>query len=176
LGGRGVPPAAGSTEFAVDASSAGAFTVGFLLVIAIETVVVHLLLRRWSVVAAYVLTAISVYSMFWLVGDFRAMGRLPLVLDGEQILVRTGLRFQAVIPLGEVRTVTLPSWREIPQRAPDYWNFARPGEPNVVLELAHATTVTMMFGLHRAASRVGVRLTEPERFRDAIASRIGERQ
>lgn len=166
----------GSTEFAVDASSAAAFTVGFLLVIAIETVVMHLLLRRWSIVAAYVLTALSIYSMFWLVGDFRAMRRLPLVLDGDQLLVRTGLRFQAIVPLRELRVVTLPSWREIPQPAPDYWNFARPAEPNVVLALAHAIPVTMMFGLKRSASRLGVRLAEPGNFRDALAARIGERE
>lgn len=173
LGGRGDAPAAGSTEFAVDSSSAGAFTVGFLLVIAIETVVVHLLLRQWSVVAAYALTVISVYSMFWLVGDFRAMGRLPLLLEGDELLVRTGLRFKANVPLPELRAVTLPTWRDIPQRAPDYWNFARPGEPNVVLELARAIEVTMMFGLHRSASRIGLRLTEPAKFRDAIATRVG---
>jgi hypothetical protein len=28
----------------------------------------------------------------------------------------------------------------------------------------------MMLGLHRSASRIGVRLAEPEKFRDAIAS------
>jgi hypothetical protein len=116
-----------------------------------------------------VFTAISIYSMFWLVGDYRAMGRLPVVLEAEQLLVRAGLRFQATVPLAEIRAVTLPSWREIPQGAPDYWNFARPGEPNVVLELAHAVDVTIMFGLHRSASRVGVRLAEPQKFHDAVA-------
>jgi len=74
------------------------------------------------------------------------------------------------VPLHELRAVTLPSWRDIPQRAPDYWNFARPGEPNVVLELAQTITVTMIFGLRRSASRLGVRVAEPEKFHDAIAN------
>lgn len=39
-----------------------------------------------------------------------------------------------------------------------------------MLELAQTITVTMMFGLRRTASRLGVRLVEPEKFHDVIAN------
>jgi len=50
-----------------------------------------------------------------------------------------------------------------------YYAFAR-GHAAIVLELAHTIPVTMMFGLRRTASRLGVRLAEPEKFHDVIAN------
>lgn len=173
FGGRGDHPPRGAVMFSVDASSAGTMAAGFGLVIVIETVVMHLLLMRWSLVAAVALTGFSLYSVLWLVGDYRATRHRPVVLDGRRLILRAGLRCHVVVGIEQLASVRLLSWRDVPERAAGYLNTTRPGHPNVMIELRDPIKVTTVLGLQRPAQRIGLRLVEPQRFRDAIASVAG---
>jgi hypothetical protein len=55
------------------------FAIAILIALVIETFAVHFLLRLWSPVAAWILTAISIYSGFWIVGDLQAARLRPIV-------------------------------------------------------------------------------------------------
>jgi hypothetical protein len=173
LGGRGDRPPRGAVTFAVDASSAGTMAAGFGMVIVIEAVVMHLLLMRWSLAAAVALTGLSLYSLLWLVGDYRATRRRPVVLDGRRLRLRVGLRCHVVVEIEQLASVRLLSWREVPERAAGYLNTTRPGRPNVSIELRAPVKITTLLGLQRPAQRIGLRLVEPQRFRDAIVSVAG---
>jgi hypothetical protein len=173
LGGRGDRPPRGAVTFAVDASSAGTMAVGFGLVIVIEAVVMHLLLMRWSLVAAVVLTGLSLYSLLWLVGDYRATRRRPVVLDGRRLVLRVGLRCHVVVEIDQLRSVRLVAWNGVPERAGGYLNTTRPGRPNIVIEIRDPVRVTTLLGLQRSAQRIGLRLVEPQRFRNAIVNVAG---
>jgi hypothetical protein len=173
LGGRGDRPPRGAVTFAVDASSAGTMAAGFGMVIVIEAVVMHLLLMRWSIAAAVALTGLSLYSLLWLVGDYRATHRRPVVLDGRRLVLRVGLRCHVVVEIDQLRSVRLVSWRDVPERAAGYLNTTRPGQPNIVIEVRAPIKVTTLLGLQRTTQRIGLRLVEPQRFRDAIVSVAG---
>lgn len=41
-----------------------------LLLIIVETLALHLLIQRWSPGIAWLLTGLSLYSIFWIIGDF----------------------------------------------------------------------------------------------------------
>lgn len=173
LGGRGDRPPRGAVTFAVDASSAATMAAGFGLAIAIEAVVMHLLLMRWSIVAAVALTGFSLYSVLWLVGDYRATRHRPVVLDGRRLILRVGLRCHVVVEIEQLMSVRLLSWRDVPKRAAGYLNTTRPGRPNLVIETRAPVKVTTLLGLQRPAQRIGLRFVEPQRFRDAIVSVAG---
>ena len=73
-----------------------------MLVIPVETLVVHLLVSQWSDVAAWVLTAGSLYATLWLVADCRASVLRPIAFKGSVLEIRSGMRFSADIPLERV--------------------------------------------------------------------------
>lgn len=168
LGGSGDRPPRGALTFALDTSNAKPVMIGVGLAIAIETPAMHLLLARWSLAAALVLTAFSLYSILWLVGDYRATRWRPLVLNGSRLTLRVGLRYVVDVQIDQLHDVRLVSWNDASQRAPGYLNTARPGHANVVLEFATPIRVTSFFGVVRRAQSMGVRLTEPKLFRDTI--------
>lgn len=70
----------------------GTVMVGFLIVLALETVLVHLSVRGWSQEDAWILTALSVYSVVWLVGDYRVIASRPMVVTDTHLELRVGLR------------------------------------------------------------------------------------
>ena len=64
-----------------------------------EIVGLHLLISAWNPMVALVITILSIYSMFWLVGDCRASLLRPITISRERIVVNSGIRFSADIPL-----------------------------------------------------------------------------
>lgn len=146
----------------------GAVVLALCLAIAVEAVAVHALVASWSVPAAWVLTALSLYGALWLVADARATRARPLLLDEERLLVRTGLRWTAVVPRDAVTAVTRPAPGDR-LRAEGELSAAPLGPPELVLELERPVTVEGPFGVSREVRRLGVGADDPERLREALA-------
>lgn len=60
---------------------------------AIEILAVHLLVSRWSMLAAASLGLLGLYGACWILADLRAARLRPISLDDEALVVRTGLRW-----------------------------------------------------------------------------------
>jgi len=136
-------------------------------VLVLETVSVHLAVHLlWSATAAFALTALGLYGLLWMIGDFRAL-RLRLTTIGpERIDVRLGIRWEVTIPREDLLAAEeLGSPR---QQAEDVGG--RPlslvliGAPNVELRLARPVTARGMFGLRRSATRLRLQIDDAPRF------------
>lgn len=75
---------------------------GLALAFPVEIVGVHLLISQWSVAAACVVTALSVYAVIWLVGDARARVMRPVAIGDDCVRLECGIQMEAVIPLSEI--------------------------------------------------------------------------
>jgi hypothetical protein len=126
-----------------------AITIAFLATV--ETVGVHLLLARVSPLAAWVVTALSIYALVWLAGDPHAIRLSGIRLEPEVIDVTVGLRWHARIPRAAVRSV-MPIEAKLP-RARDLaacellW-------PNVCIELNRELEVVGPFGIRKHVRRL----------------------
>jgi len=157
--------------FAQRGACSRAITCGIGFVIVIEAVVLHLWLASTHPVLAWGLDAVSLYSLLWLVGHHRATGLRSIVLADGVLVLRSGLRLTARLPLTAITSVEAVTWRTAPRRAPGYLDTARPDGPNIVLTLEHPTAVTGPLGLRRTVARIGLRLEEPGRFVAAMRER-----
>ena len=70
-----------------------------------ETIALHFLVARWSEVAAWVLTGVSVYGAVWLVGDYRACVARRIEVTEESLRLRLGLRWEAEIPYSAIAEI-----------------------------------------------------------------------
>ncbi|HYO51405.1 hypothetical protein [Archangium sp.] len=145
-----------------------------MVALVLETLLVHLLSRRVSELAAWVLTALSVYSLLWFVADRRAMALRPHLLDGEALRLRLGLRWDAVIPLTEIASIRRASPPPAP-RTPGYWRAVPFGAPQLLLELRAPLTVLGPYGLRKQGLHtVGVAVDDPEALERALSERLGQ--
>jgi len=80
----------------------GAVVGCLLLVIAAESLGMHVLVQHWSVRAAWIVTAIDAYGALWLLGDYHALRLRPTTIEEGVLHLRYGLRWSADVPLANI--------------------------------------------------------------------------
>ncbi len=139
-----------------------------LLVMATEIAVVHLLVALWNPTAAWILTGLGCYGAVWLVGDFQALRLRPTLLTPSHLLVRTGMRWTADIPLRAIQSVSPVRSGSAPEGA---ITLAVSGSPNWVLELDRPIRIRGLLGIERESRVLAVQMDGKE-FGEALRARI----
>jgi hypothetical protein len=135
----------------------------------VEGTALHLWLAPAHPRVAWTLTALTAYSLLWLVGHRRATALRPITVSGRTIALRSGLRLSARLDArDDVERIERLTWRTTPKPARDYVNAARPGTPNVLVTLRRPTPVTVALGLRKTVTRVGLAVDEPDRFVERV--------
>jgi len=125
------------------------------LLIAGEGFGAHVLLSRWSLRAAWTFTALDVYSVLWLLGDFQALRLRPATFDGRVLVLRFGMRWSARIDASNVLSVTRLAPGAFP-KAPDTLRFSMLDEPRYAIAFRVPETFRGIAGLERKVRAVGV--------------------
>ncbi|MBL7472239.1 hypothetical protein [Robertkochia sediminum] len=143
---------------------------GIIMLVAVETVTLHHLLASWSIIAANILTGLSIYSGLQLFGFMRAMSKRPISLEKDTLYLRYSIMAEAVIPMEAIDRVELTS-RDI-----DTANGTRKLSPlgtlephNVILHFKEDQTVSTLYGMRRRCKRLALCVDAPEAFRECIA-------
>lgn len=142
-------------------------------VTAAETAVVHLLVERWSPTAAWVLTALGLYGLVWLLGHFQAVRLRPVLLAPDALYVRIGLLWSVRVPYGDVAALEPAGTGAPARRAPGYLHAVTLGPARLLVELCRPADVDGMYGyVKRGVRRIGLAVDDAERFRAELASRV----
>lgn len=140
------------------------------MVIISETIALHLLLQHWSLLAAWILTGLSIYTFFWLLGDYQAMRLHPIILGQELLYLRIGLRWQAVIPLTEIAGIQKFNWRE--RKADDCLHLSVFGDPRLVIHCKRTVLAKGLFGIKRKVNRIGLSVDDEKLFLEELNKRV----
>lgn len=146
--------------------------VALLMIVAAESFVTHYFIQKWSSVAAWVLSALSVYCVVWLVGDYRAICLRPICFDEEALYLRQGLRWSAQIPLCSIECIEVAGLNDVRQSAPDYFRAVVLGEPDFLIVLKEAVVAHGIFGLKKSFRQAGVAVDEPQLFAEKLDEHI----
>ncbi|MGD8362319.1 MAG: hypothetical protein PVJ04_12905 [Gemmatimonadota bacterium] len=144
-----------------------AVILALLMAVLVETLIVHLLVGLWSVRVAWILTALGVYTMFWLVGDLNAARSIQTLATNEGIHLRAGLRWQMDAPWSDVA-----GFRE--GEPEEGWvKMTMMGAPDFWIEFREPLVVRGILGIERRVRFVGLAPDDPERFQRLVTERIG---
>lgn len=135
------------------------------IVICFEAIPVHFLVHEYSVWAAWILTALSTYSLMWVLGEMAARRCRPSLLTRDWLRVSHGLRGEVVIRLTDVIEV-VPAAESKPE--------AQVGDDaQLLFRLRKLTTVYGWFGMEKQATEIGVAVDEPERLLEELRELTG---
>ncbi|WP_419699576.1 hypothetical protein [Mucilaginibacter sp. NFX135] len=86
---------------------AGYIAIWCVLVVAImvEVTAIHLLLLKWSHIAAMVVTILSLYGVIFIVADLSAIIKRKVQISDDHILLQTGLRWRARTSLSNIGSI-----------------------------------------------------------------------
>lgn len=141
------------------------FAFGFLTVA--EGLVVHVLLRQWSVAAASLFTALHVYTLLWLVALHQATRLRPHVLTPDGLLVRVSLLWTVLVPYGQIAEIT--AQKTLPECKDPALLRTIPGlEPEFLLTLHTPLEARGPLGRCRSVTQLALAVDESARFLDGL--------
>lgn len=169
-GRRGVT--VGAESFGVRRKSGyGPVLIALFFALVAEGIALHLFVRHWSAVAAWILTILTAYAAVWLLGDYRALGRRAIALTSDELIIRVGLRWTVRVPLDRIRAVRATSGSDEP-RGKDHLRAVILGPERQVVELDAPLEATGFYGIRRRIRSIGLAVDEPGKFQEALEGRL----
>ena len=125
----------------------GAVVAVLMLAIAVEITPIHALLARWSYSVAWIVTGLSLYSVVWLIGDYRAIRLRVTDLDANRLMVRFGIRWTMTVPRDQIESIRVIGGSAMHEQVD--LRMALPGAQRVSLRLKTPVEASGPYGLRR---------------------------
>jgi hypothetical protein len=132
-----------------------------------EIVPVHLLVHRWSVLASWILTGLSLYGLVWLLGLSRSLVLRPTLIGSESVVIRYGLLAQMEVGREEIAGV-----ERVVRASAAVSVLPRRATPNLELSFTHPIKMKGLF-ISRSLSRIALAVQDPGEFEMALAAVTG---
>jgi len=146
----------------------GTIVVCFLVLIAFESVGAHLLVSMWSTKAAWIVTALDVYGMLWLIGDYHALRLRPTLIGAAAIELRYGMRWSATIArenIAGIDAIQSEDWKR-----KTTLKMAMLEEPRMLIRLREPVVIHGLAGMRRTVDAIAILPDDEASFSAALAS------
>lgn len=122
----------------------------FIFIVATDTVAIHFLLARWNIVAAWVLTFLSIYTAIQVFGFAKSLSKRPISFNDENLNLKYGILNEAEIPLTDIENIVLS------RNSLDKAELTRMLSPlggieshNVIIHLNRANELIGLYGMRK---------------------------
>ena len=78
-------------------------------IVAIETIVLHILLAKWSNLAAWILTFLSIYTSIQIFGFMKSMFKRPIAIEKNKLVLRYGIMNETTIYFNDIDSIEITS-------------------------------------------------------------------
>lgn len=150
-------------------SGVTAIYAGILMVLAAETICVHILSARWSESLAWILTIGSIYSMLLLFGWIKSTVRRPVSVNTDTLIIRNGLAPAFHIPLSTIERIEKSE--ATPEATGHTYRQALLGElepHNIILHLKESVTCKMIYGKRKNCDTIFLHIDNKEAFFELV--------
>ncbi|MFT5858995.1 MAG: hypothetical protein ACI865_001091 [Flavobacteriaceae bacterium] len=142
-----------------------ALLVTFIFLILLETSVVHLLLVKSSVIAAWVLSILSSYTSFQVFGMMRSMSKRPIAIKDNKLILRYGLFSETSIDLSAIESVNLSTKPiELTSMVKKLSPLRDFESHNVVITLSQDATLIGLYGSMSNFQTIALHVDEKDEF------------
>lgn len=139
----------------------------FSFLVVVETAGLHIAIGFLSTTAAWVMTALSLYGLLWIIGDTQAVRLSPVRLAPDGLSVARGIRWRAEVPYAIIDLV------EPVEAAPKTALRFGPIGTNVLLTLREPVVARGVFGRRRETREIALMIDGREAFLADLSRRVG---
>lgn len=144
-----------------------------ILIIGIETYVLHILLLKWSVIAAWVISILSIYSGIQIFGFLKSMLKRPIAIETNKLYLRYGILSETIIDITAITSI------EITTKDIKFDTNTRKLSPlgtleshNMVITLKKESTLTGLYGIKKPYTTIAFFVDDKEGFKTELESTI----
>lgn len=163
------PPRRGEFGY-VRSGALEAFVFGGALLLLMEGIGAHFVLRAWSPFAARAHALVCAYALVWLWASLQAARLRPVLLCGDRLLVRTSVLWTVDVPRARIADVALV---DVAPRRARVLRAAVGAPPVLLLELSAPVVAQGPFGVRRTVDAIALHVDEPVTLREALLTHTG---
>lgn len=130
----------------------------------------HLLVARHHPRIAWTLTVLSLWGLFWLFGDFRAMSLRPVRFGEDALELHVGRRWSARVPFDRIAAIRTVRGAPPPRREVGTLRAVVLGDPSLLLDLREPVVAHGPYGLTREVRRIAIAPDDRARFLELLAA------
>lgn len=149
-------------------SGYGSIVGGLVFLSLSEVLAFHVLFMQISSIAAWIIFALNLYGIIFILADFNASRREPTYIEDEKIYINAGLRWKAVIPVKDIRLVELSNESLRDKQILRAMTILSGPNLAIVLEKTHKADGP--YGIRKNFDKVLLNLDEPQRFKQLLES------
>lgn len=139
----------------------------------VETGIIHLLLTRWSSLAAWILSGISIYTGLQLFGFMHSMSKLPIEITDEQLTLRYGLMASMNVPFESIKAVEISS-KDLDENTTvkKLSILGNLEAHNIIIHFNERSTFSTLYGFNKTCEGLALHVDTPSEFKAALDTKI----
>lgn len=164
----------GPHQFSYHKKSGTQLLLGVLLfMVGVESFVLHILLAQWSIVAAWILTGLSIYSAIQFLGFARSLSKRPILLTETQLLLHYGIMSEVILDFDNIAAITLLNK---PFKTDQQKRLLSPlgslEKPNISITLKSSRKLTGLYGFKKNFQTIGFHVDDVTQFKQALEGKL----
>ncbi len=146
-----------------------ALLIAIIFIVAIETVAFHILLLKWSNIAAWTLTFLSIYSAIQIFGFLKSMLKRPILIENNKLYLRYGIMNEATIELKEIDSIEISSKDiELNEETRKLSFLGELESHNVIIRLKNENTLIGLYGIKKNFKILALHIDNNIEFKNQI--------
>ncbi|PCJ98052.1 MAG: hypothetical protein COA50_03760 [Flavobacteriaceae bacterium] len=149
---------------------------GIIMVVLIETFVIHTLLIEWSVITAWIFTISSLYTALLIFAHIKALLKRPSILTEHQLVLKNGLLADIFINLSEIEKIEYCN-KELHHEKLRVGNLELPKESTdhtIALYFNSPQTIEKMYGFTEECDILLLQIDNRHRFLEEVKEAINK--
>lgn len=137
----------------------------FVFLILVEAVALHLVVQRWSDLAAWILTGLSTYACFQVLGILKSISRRPISIESHKLHLRYGIMAEVSIEWDNIEEAVEYKKEITKEEGIAFLSPFQAAEGhNVLISLKESEMISGFYGIKKECQKLVIYVDEPERF------------
>lgn len=145
-----------------------------LVAVMVETFAFHLLLLKWSHTAAMIVTGLTLYGVIFLVADLSAVIKRKVEINQTTLLLRTGLRWRAIVDRTNISAVSKIS-NDYDSNDACLKGGILKSSGNLLISFKAPVQIDKLYGKSKMVNSILMNIDDYESFAEMINSEVGAR-
>ena len=150
--------------------------IAIIFSVTIEPVVFHILLSKWSSIAAWILTFLSIYSGIQIFGFLKSMFKRPISIENGKLFLRYGIMNEATIVLNNIDSIEVSSKDiELNKETRKLSFLGELESHNIIIRLKEENTLVGLYGIKRKFKNLVLYVDDKIKFENRINNALQHR-
>ncbi|WP_241461378.1 hypothetical protein [Aquimarina macrocephali] len=140
-----------------------------IVIIGVETYVLHVLLLKWSAIAAWIASILSVYSSIQILGFLKSIIKRPIIIEDGILYLRYGILSETTIDINTIESIEITSKEiEFDTKTIKLSPLGELESHNMLITLKQENTFFGLYGMKKVYKTIAFFIDDKERFTSSI--------